>query len=296
MAIDVPYSYLVRDGDLAWTCGQVALDRDARVVHPGDLAAQSSVVCDHIAEILARAELPRSGVKRLYLYFVDAAGGAAAEMTAVFSDRFGGEVSLTPIEIPHLYYDGLLLEVDVWWSGGDRFLWSSHNGVVERPSILSEHVLVPRAQAATQLDLPDAGAAIVGGASHSGVVTHAIEVVGPAVTTEVTEDGNVVLVTRRGGGLTWVQGRARGGGGLVTQTEAVMSAFDAHLPSLGLAYADVVKSTTHYVGGSSAEELHENMAVRNRRYTKPGPASTGLPVFGFADPESKVVVDLTLIG
>ena len=114
---------------------------------------------------------------------------------------------------------------------------------------------------------------------------------------EVTVDeGDVVLVTRRGGGLTWVQGRARGGGGLVTQTEAVMSAFDAHLPSLGLAYADVVKSTTHYVGGSSAEELHENMAVRNRRYTKPGPASTGLPVFGFADPESKVVVDLTLIG
>ena len=95
--------------------------------------------------------------------------------------------------------------------------------------------------------------------------------------------------------MTWTQARARREAGLVAQTEAIMAALDVHLASLGLAYGDVVKSTTHYVGGSSAEELHENMAVRNRRYTKPGPASTGLPVFGFADPESKVVVDLTLI-
>jgi len=58
---------------------------------------------------------------------------------------------------------------------------------------------------------------------------------------------------------------------------------------------DVAKSTTHYVGGSTAEELHDNMSVRNRRYTKPGPASTGLPVFGFADPASKIVVDITLV-
>ena len=71
-----------------------------------------------------------------------------------------------------------------------------------------------------------------------------------------------------------------------------MKTFEALLPNKGLSFADVVKSTTHYVGGS-AEELHSNMQVRNAYYSKPGPASTGLPVFGFGDQNSKVVVDLT---
>ena len=61
----------------------------------------------------------------------------------------------------------------------------------------------------------------------------------------------------------------------------------------GLGFMDVGKSTTHYVG-SSPEELHDNMRVRNIHYQKPGPASTGLPVFGFLHPASKVVVDLVL--
>lgn len=116
------------------------------------------------------------------------------------------------------------------------------------------------------------------------------------MTTEVQDHADVVLVVRRGGPFSWLQARAtNGASSLVGQTEAVMARFDAVLPTLGLGYVDVVKSTTHYVGGASAEELHENMQVRNRRYTTPGPASTGLPVFGFADPATNVVVDLTLV-
>ena len=80
--------------------------------------------------------------------------------------------------------------------------------------------------------------------------------------------------------------------GLVDQTKAIMKAFDALLLKKDLSFLDVAKSTTHYVGGS-AEELHSNMQVRNAYYSKPGPASTGLPVFGFGDQNSKVVVDLT---
>ena len=73
-----------------------------------------------------------------------------------------------------------------------------------------------------------------------------------------------------------------------------MAALDVHLPFLGLAYTDVVKSTTHYVAGDSAEELHDNMAVRNRRYSSPGPASTGVPVHRLDDPGCRIVVTLTL--
>jgi hypothetical protein len=44
----------------------------------------------------------------------------------------------------------------------------------------------------------------------------------------------------------------------------------------------------------TAEQLHINMAVRNGYSTRPGPASTGIPVYGFADPGARNVIDLTL--
>ena len=53
-----------------------------------------------------------------------------------------------------------------------------------------------------------------------------------------------------------------------------------------------MKSTTHYAGDASAAALHDNMSVRNAYYRKPGPASTGVPVFGFAAPACKVAVDV----
>ena len=60
MAIDVPYSMLAGRGDLAWSCGQLALGAGARVQAPGDLLAQADIVADHLDTILRRAGLDRS--------------------------------------------------------------------------------------------------------------------------------------------------------------------------------------------------------------------------------------------
>ena len=145
--------------------------------------------------------------------------------------------TLTPFEVPHFYYDGVELEVDLFW-GRDPIDWTP-------PKV-------------TQID-------------------------------------GVELETAHARRFTQVTARVvEGADGLVPQTEAVMTALDAHLSALGLAYVDVVKSTTHYVAGDSAEELHDNMAVRNRRYTSPGPASTGVPVAALDDPACLIVVTLTL--
>ena len=54
----------------------------------------------------------------------------------------------------------------------------------------------------------------------------------------------------------------------------------------------VTKATTHYVDRSAAEDLHDNMAVRNAYYRRPGPASTGLPVAAFPFSSSKIAVDV----
>ncbi len=122
MAIDVPYSYLLRDGDLAWSCGQLALDSNSTVMYPGDLASQSHVVIEYVEQVLARAELSAENVTRLYLYHAAPSRKAEQSMLSIFRQRFGPLIDLQPIAVPHFYYDGVLLEVDVWWSNGTSFV------------------------------------------------------------------------------------------------------------------------------------------------------------------------------
>ena len=68
------------------------------------------------------------------------------------------------------------------------------------------------------------------------------------------------------------------------------------LAAEGMDFSSVVKSTSHYVGGSTPEELYANMMIRNGYYRRPGPASTGLPVSGLADRNSRIVVDFLVLG
>lgn len=291
MAIDVPYSYLVRDGDLAWTCGQLALGPGAEVLHPGDLVAQSSVVCDFVEAILARAELEPASVRRLYLYYVPPSDGALAGMLETFRSRFGGGVDLVTIPVPHFYYDGVVLEVDVFWARATaRADFTNGPGSAHR---LSEHVVIgPNTDPP---DVVDPGAALVV-PEDSGHVIAGMDVVGGAVREELRGHGGVMCTVRRAGSLMWVRARSTDGDlGLVAQTEVLMRTVAEALDRAGFTFADVVKSTTHYAGDSSAEDLHDNMAVRNAYYESPGPASTGIPVYGFFDPASKIVVDITLI-
>ena len=71
-----------------------------------------------------------------------------------------------------------------------------------------------------------------------------------------------------------------------------MAAIDETMRARGWRFDDVCKATTHYVGSSAAEDLHDNMTVRNGYYRRPGPASTGVPVAGFPFSSSKISVDV----
>ncbi len=294
MAIDVPYSYLLRDGDLAWTCGQLALDSDANVIHHGDLAAQSPVVCDYIDAILGRAGLSRHGVQRLYLYHAHCTDDAIAAMLDVFTDRLGSSVDLVPIAVPHFYYDGVVLEVDLSWGGPEAELrWVHGPGGRSR---LSEHIVSPSDSLTDHVGAPDAGAVIDAGPHVAETQWIGLDVADGVVSSDIDITDDISVVLRRSAPFLWLQGRSTDEGkSLVAQTEALMRRLAEVLAKHGYEFTDVVKSTSHYVGGNTAEELHDNMSVRNDYYRSPGPASTGVPVHGFADPRSKIVVDLTLI-
>jgi hypothetical protein len=143
--------------------------------------------------------------------------------------------------------------------------------------------------------ISDEGALIEGAAGHDALVGELTYGRGsreaPAVSSR--EVAGVRVVTRRKGRFDWVSARCLDGDlGLVEQTSRIMDVIDQTFRDLDLTFENVVKSTSHYVGGGSPGELHDNMAVRNRYYKKPGPASTGLPVLGLADSNSRIAVDV----
>ena len=343
MAIDTPYSFMVRDDNLAWSCGQLALDKKSQVIGANNIEKQSYVVCDYILEILLRADLHIQSVTKLLLYYVDTGKNNREKMLNIFQERFGNNVLLVPTRVPHFYYDGILLEVDTYCDRADKqHLKQNQNGVsikaistssdisvfvetkansldflfpeltsflsdlnVALESVLSEHWFVPSidllafkncmTKVRANLDL---GAVISSGKDTDNISGHFILTREGTVSSTKTIDteNNVSLLVRQSDDMTWLQARSLDDKrGTVAQTADIMQSIQTAIKPLNLGFKDVVKSTTHYVGGNTAEELHQNMEIRNAYYEKPGPASTGLAVFGFSGYESYIVIDLTFI-
>ncbi len=318
MRIDVPYSLLVRDGDHAWSCGQLALDAQSNVLAANDLIAQSSIVAGYIREVLGRGGLEPANLKRLLLYYVPAHDDddrLVDSMRSVFRSELGDEVLLDAVPVPHFYYDGIVLEVDAFAGPleGDEFEWRS----IEAPTselgsvldgldadpILSAHWFAPADDlsvvAAVLEDrglVHDAGAVVSSG-DHAGTVRGAIlQTTRAPVSRRSIVDGDVRATVTTSAGVGWIAARSTDQeGGLVEQTEQIMEVIASVLASEGADFSNVVKSSALYVGDSSDDDLYANMRVRNRRYEKPGPASTGLPIFGLADSASKLTVDVLFL-
>lgn len=168
-------------------------------------------------------------------------------------------------------------------------------------NVLSEHWLAPtptlQTAAAEITSIGqgfDPGAVLDAGPNDGPVRAKLRLVAGNDVWARLQDIEGARVVIRRVGGNAWVQSRAIDAGlDLVSQTKTAMRAMSIALEQLGWSFEDVVKQTAHYVGGT-ADELHDNMNVRNGYYKKPGPASTGIPVHGVAAAGIRNVVDLTL--
>lgn len=345
MRIDHPYSLFVRQGAVLWSCGQCPLDNLGNVLHPGDLLRQAEAVAGFIRRFLGEMHGRASGIGRLVVYYVKTAPGDAARLKDLFRREFGQSVQVVPVAVPHFYYDGMLIEVDVFASdeaaGGMSFVdeetgltlavcdagplvWatvSSPGAVFEGISSGLKRLLV-RADLsrncllAEQWFLPagcDVPAGIcsgnVGRLAHNAVRVCDSEA---EITAELTfakvparvtvcdtsrgmghDTGNVSLSLRMAGGhfhLTALD--ASPDRDLVEQTASIMKAVEALFADAGVSFRDVRKATTYYVAGSSADELHDNMSIRNRYYVKPGPASTGLPVKGLAVPGARISISM----
>lgn len=117
MRVDVPVSTAVRDGGLGWTCGQCPLTDAGAVYAPGDLPAQTEFVCNMIETVMARAGFGSSSVGKLHVYFAAETEHEARYLLALIAARFDHGPLIVPIPVPHFYYDGMLIEVDVFAAG-----------------------------------------------------------------------------------------------------------------------------------------------------------------------------------
>jgi enamine deaminase RidA (YjgF/YER057c/UK114 family) len=337
LRVPVPYSGLVRDGDRAWSSGQLALDVSGDVRAPGDIAAQAVIIADNIAGLLAEAGLGADDVSRMVLYSAAHDPADQAGVVDYFLRRFGDDSLVEVVPVPHFYYDGVLLEVDVFCAPSDPVIEEDLPGggrarvkregemvlvnLTAPPTslgraiggLLTRHALSPDqllsgwgiapepllsavpGQVAPRLPGFFAGALMPCYMIDDKVHLYLTFGIGDV---EIAEQrgGRVRLHLARAGTLAVLDGRYLGGRavGLEAQTEAVMDELAMMLEEHGMDFTDVVKATTFYAGGNTAEELHGNLAVRNRFYSAPGPASTGVPIARMADPGAKVRIELVL--
>lgn len=278
MRIPVPYSLFLRAGDLGWSCGQCPLDRDGAVVAPDDGLAQAALVARYAGTVLRKAGL-EEGDLRMAVVYHDLPD--PAPVLATLRAAFGPQALLVPVACPAFYYPGMRIEVDLFADRGDALRYGPGPG----PGIpVIDHIAVPPGT--------------------RGLPLHAV--IDPRLTAPVRwtvwapghsprnilHTGGAEVLLRRADRFLGLTAVAPSIAGLVQQTEAVMEALEVALAEEGLTFADVVKSTTHYCGEPTPQDLHDNMAVRNRRYSAPGPASTGIRVSGLAAKGALTAVSL----
>ncbi len=114
LRVPVPYSSLVIHGDRAWTSGQLALSRDGEVLCPGDVIGQAQIIANNADEILARGGLGPDDVSRIVLYCATPTPEIRGDVMALFAARFGSGALIETVPVPHFFYEGAVLEADIY--------------------------------------------------------------------------------------------------------------------------------------------------------------------------------------
>jgi enamine deaminase RidA (YjgF/YER057c/UK114 family) len=103
-----------RGSRLVFVAGQISVDRDGRVVAPGDLAAQTRQVFENLRAALAAAGATFDDVVKLNYYVVDFRPDQLPTIREVRSRYLPAEAppAATLVGVTALAMDGLLIEVE----------------------------------------------------------------------------------------------------------------------------------------------------------------------------------------
>lgn len=295
MPIPVACSLAVAAQGLAVSCGQCPLDGDGRVLAPGDAVAQADLVAGMVQGVLSH--LPPGHHAALMVVYTDAAdlGAVLAPLARAFP-----EAELLPVRLPHFYYPGMRIEVDLYATQappqrrrltvGPAWLTHIDGGPLELVHLAAADMAAAlpllttldparllsaqwfAAEAPPAAFAPDPAARVL---PPEGAGVRALLTLAYGPVTATTTPGGATL--RRAGPFAWIAAE----GTAPDLAQAAHQAMDA------LALPDMprltpIKATTHYAGGPTPDDLHANLAVRHARFPMPGPASTGVPVTALA--------------
>ncbi len=300
MPIPVACSLAVAAEGVAATCGQCPLDDAGQVQSPGDAPAQAALIARMGQGVLSH--LPGFQAALLTVYHdCDNAAEVLAPLAAAFP-----QVTLAPVRLPHFYYPGMRIEVDLYAIAGQPRPSRSTEGraqltQVEGGSLTFCHLSGPDIASClplmTRIDerrlLAAQWFAAEAPPSHlldpaARVIPHtpgvaAIMILAPTPVRTSTTPGGAML--RQFGRFAWTSAT----GTAPDLAQAAHQAMDAlaldRIPGF-----TPLKATTHYAGGPGPEDLHGNLAVRHARFPRPGPGSTGVPVTALA--QATLAIDM----
>lgn len=104
-----------RGGRHLHVAGQVAFDEEARILHAGDLAAQTERTLQNLLTVLAHGGAQPEHVVRLRIYVLDARAwrDAAKAIGRAWRAAFGRWYpAMTLVQVARLYEDDALVEIE----------------------------------------------------------------------------------------------------------------------------------------------------------------------------------------
>jgi enamine deaminase RidA (YjgF/YER057c/UK114 family) len=109
------HAWEAQGGKTVYIAGQVAVDREGRVVGAGDLVAQFRQVCENLKAVLVSRSGQMVDIVKLTIYVLSKSDYKARtrEIGAVYRDYFGRHYpAMTLVEVKGLYDDDCLIEIE----------------------------------------------------------------------------------------------------------------------------------------------------------------------------------------
>ncbi len=235
---NTPFNQGIRCGEMIFVGALSAINDDGILQHPGDVVAQSHVVLEKLERVLAEFGANKHDIVKANTWYVG--GGTAMEWEegARVRASFYPEPGPAATGIPvHRLGDNGAMIQIDCWA----MLGTDGKSLPKQHAWPKDHWDWP-------IHLP----------FKHGVKCGNLIFLGGQVSLDphanVIDPGNMEKQTHTS----------------MNNIKRVLAEFDASLD-------DIVKLNTYYQGTSDPQDLHSNVNIRSSYFTKPGPASTGIP-------------------
>ncbi|MDA9008886.1 Rid family hydrolase [Alphaproteobacteria bacterium] len=247
------FSHVIQSGEMIFTSDMSTMRPDGTIEEPGALTAQTQLMMERLNECLSAVGADCNDVCQLDLFYVDSAAAEDWEAPALIRAGFFAEPGPAATGVP----------VESFAHDGlctKIFVTAMRGSNGEK---LEKTYAWPERHWDWTVHLPYKHGNKCGRMIHMGG--------------QVSLDQNANVIDPDD---------------MVAQTKTAMNYIRDVLAEFGATLDDVIKVRTFYQGTASAEALHENLLIRSKSYTEPGPATTGVPVPCLVYPSMVIEIEI----